>query len=45
MAEIGGSALSGDDWLPIALFATIVILGILLATDTWPFGDDDPESP
>ena len=40
----GGSELSGDDWLPIALFATIVILGILMATGVI-FDDDDPDSP
>jgi len=41
----GASHLEGDDWLPMVLFGLIVLGGILLATDTWPFDDEDPESP
>ena len=40
----GGSELRSGDWFPAALFATIVILGILMATGVI-FDDDDPDSP
>ena len=38
------SALSGGDWFPALMFATIVVLGVLTATGVI-FDDDDPDSP
>jgi len=42
--RVEGSEMRGGWFVPAAI-GVVLLLAILALTDSWPFGDDDPESP